>query len=84
MSRTQYQIAVESGQLGADIHLVKPRINEEYFVIPKEEALKKLAGWRDITTTTNEYKYRNAKKINAQKLAEVYAVSYTHLRAHET
>ena len=72
MSRTQYQIAVDSGQLGDDIHLVKPLVNEEYFIIPKEEALKELAKWKDITKTTSERWYPYNKKKNEMIYATIY------------
>ena len=72
MSRTQYQIQVDSGKLGDDIHLVKPLVNEKYFILPKEEALKILSKWKDITKTTNDRKYQYAKKNNAMYLSQVY------------
>jgi hypothetical protein len=62
--KTQYQIQLDSGKLGYDAHLVKPLINEQYFIIPKDQALKELAKWRDITKTTNERTYPFHKKIN--------------------
>ena len=72
MSKTQYQIEIENGSLGDDIHLVKPLVNEEYFIIPKDQALKELSRLRDITKTTNERTYQNDKKINTMILAKVY------------
>ena len=70
--KSQYQIQVEDGQLGDDIHLVKPIVNEQYFIIPKDQALKQLAKWKDITQTTNERRYQNFKKHNTMISAMVY------------
>jgi len=72
MSKSLYQIQVENGSLGQDIHLVKPIVNEKYFIIPKEQALKELSNWRDITKTTNERRYPFYKKVNTQILSRVY------------
>ena len=72
MSKTQYQIEIENGSLGDDIHLVKPLVNEEYFIIPKDQALKELSRLRDITKTTNERTYQNNKKVNTMILSKVY------------
>ena len=72
MSKTQYQIELENGSLGDDIHLVKPLVNEQYFIIPKDQALKELSRLRDITIPTNIRKYQNAKKVNTMILAKVY------------
>jgi len=70
--KTQYQIQLDSGKIGYTAHLVKPLVNEQYFIIPKEEALKKLSGWRDITQTTSERKYPYYQKINKAIYAQVY------------
>ena len=70
--KTQYQIQLESGKLGYTEHLVKPLVNEQYFIIPKEEALQKLSKWRDITQTTSERKYPYYQKINKSIYAQVY------------
>ena len=70
--KSQYQIQKEDGQLGDDIHLVKPIVNEQYFIIPKDQALKQLAKWKDITQTTNERRYQNFKKHNTMISAMVY------------
>ena len=72
MSKTQYQIQLESGGLGDDIHLVKPLVNEQYFIIPKDQALKELAKWKDITQTKSDRWYPHFKKVNTSILSKVY------------
>ena len=67
-----YQRRLESGQLGEDAIYVKPVINEQYFILPKDQALKELSRWRDITKTNNERRYPFYKKINKMIYAKVY------------
>ena len=72
MSKTQYQIDLDSGRMGEDIHLVKAPVNEKYFIIPKEEALKELSKWKDITQTKSDRWYPHFKKVNRRIMAKVY------------
>ena len=67
-----YQQRVEDGSIGEEIHYVKPIFNEEYLIIPKEEAQILLKRWKDITTITNERKYPFAVKYNQSILARMY------------
>ena len=67
-----YQRRLESGQLGEDAIYVKPVINEQYFILPKDQALKELSSWRDITKTNNERRYPFYLKVNKMIYAKVY------------
>ena len=67
-----YQQGVEDGSIGDDIHYAKPVLNEQYLIIPKEDAQTLLKGWRDITTITNERRYPFAIKVNQSIYARMY------------
>ena len=67
-----YQKRVEDGSIGEEIHYAKPVLNEQYLIIPKEDAQKLLKGWRDITTITNERTYPFAVKVNQSIYARMY------------
>ena len=67
-----YQQQVDDGSLGDDIHLVKPIVNEQYFILPKDQALKELSKWKDITQTNSDRWYPHFKKVNTMILAKVY------------
>ena len=67
-----YQQGIEDGSIGDDIHYAKPVLNEQYLIIPKEDAQTLLKGWRDITTITNERRYPFAIKVNQSIYARMY------------
>ena len=67
-----YQQRIEDGSIGDEIHYAKPVLNEQYLIIPKEDAQTLLKGWRDITTITNERRYPFAIKVNQSIYARMY------------